>query len=462
MEIKKNQEYQITIEDITSNGEGVGRINGYALFVKDTIAGDQVIVKITKVGKSYGYGRLVEIIQASSDRVEPPCPVSQACGGCSIMAMSYEAQLLYKQKVIQNNLSRIGGLSDISVPPVIGMEEPFRYRNKAQFPVGEKNGEIITGFYAGRTHSIIPCEDCLIGSKINAPILEIIKNHMRQYKVSSYNEVTNNGLVRHILIRSGYSTGEIMVCLVLNGKNISHKEKLIENLLSCTFENGEHIESIMINKNQENTNVILGRESYILYGRDYIEDYIGDIKYQISPVSFYQVNPTQTKKLYEIALEYADLTGNEVVWDLYCGIGTISLFLAQKAKKVYGVEIVPQAIENAKKNAQINKIDNVEFYVGKAEEVLPKKYKEDGVYADIIVVDPPRKGCDESLLSTMVEMQPNRIVYVSCDSATLARDVKYLIANGYGVDKVQGVDQFCHTTHVETVILMTRCGQSDK
>ena len=457
MDIKKNQDYEILITDMTLSGEGVGKIDGYALFVKDAICGDRIIAKVTKVKKNYGYGRLMKILEASPDRVEAQCPVARACGGCTLMAMNYDKQLEFKNTLIKNNLERIGGLADVNLPPVIGMDEPYRYRNKAQFPVGtDKDGNIVMGFYAGRTHSIVNCEDCIIGSDVNAGILAKIKEYMIKNKVSAYNEVLHKGLVRHVLIRVGFYTGEIMVCLVINGTSLKHEDELVKSLQSMEFGNDRKIASIMINVNKEKTNVILGQECRLLYGRAYIEDYIGNIKYQISPLSFYQVNPIQTKKLYELALDYAGLTGNETVWDLYCGIGTISLFLAQRAKKVYGVEIVPQAIENAKNNAVINGIDNAEFFVGKAEEVLPLKYEREHVYAEVIVVDPPRKGCDEVLLDTMVKMNPKRIVYVSCDSATLARDLKYLVTNGYEVKKVQGVDQFCHSGHVETCCLLER------
>ena len=457
MEIKKNNDYEIVIEDLTMSGEGVGRIDGYALFVKDTVPGDVVIAKAIKLKKNYGYGRLMKIITPSNDRVEAKCPVAKACGGCTFMAMSYEKQLEFKRKLIENNLTRIGGLKDIEIPPIIGMDSPYRYRNKAQFPVGtDKDGNIVMGFYAGRTHSIIPNEDCLIGADINAGILAAIKDFMLKNHIKPYDENSQTGLVRHILIRTGFTTGEIMVCLVINGEKLPKSDELIKSLLNLNFSDDRKIASIMTNTNTENTNVILGRKCSLLYGREYIEDYIGDVKYQIGPLSFYQVNPIQTKKLYGLALEFAGLTGNETVWDLYCGIGTISLFLAQKARKVYGVEIVPEAIADAKNNARINGINNVEFYVGKAEEVLPDKYEKENVYAEVIVVDPPRKGCDETLLETMIKMSPERIVYVSCDSATLARDLKYLTERGYEVKRVQGVDQFCHSGHVESVCLLSK------
>ena len=457
MEIIKNKEYELLIEDMTVSGEGVGKIDGYALFVKDTVVGDRIIAKVIKVKKNYGYGRLISIIEPSEERVEAPCPNARACGGCTLMAMTYESQLEFKRKLIENNLRHIGGFTDIFIPPVIGMDKPFRYRNKAQFPVGkDRNGNIVMGFYAGRTHSIVPCEDCLIGSNVNAIILAKIKEYMVKNNVEPYDETSHSGLIRHILIRIGFTTGEIMVCPVINGKSLPNEDELIKMLSNLTFEGDRKIASIIINSNTDKTNVILGKTSRVIFGCGYIEDYIGKIKYRISPLSFYQVNPAQTSVLYDLALEYAGLTGNEIVWDLYCGIGTISLFLAQRAKQVYGVEIVPQAIEDARNNAIINEITNARFYVGKAEEVLPSLYENEGVYADVIVVDPPRKGCDEALLDTIIKMAPRRMVYVSCDSATMARDLKYMAEHGYRLEKVQGVDQFPMTGHVETVVLMSK------
>lgn len=460
--VSKNEEYTVTIEDLTTNGEGVGKINGYALFVKDTVPGDVARVRVTKTGKTYGFGRMMELLTPSPDRVEAVCPIARSCGGCQLQALSYEQQLEFKRRIIENNLRRIGGL-DINVGPILGMENQYHYRNKAQFPVGQdKNGNIVMGFYAGRTHSIIETEKCYIGSGVNEGILAAVKDYMLKNNVKPYNEETHTGLVRHVLIRTGFTTGEVMVCLVINGNAIPHPDKLVENLQKVKLvhdgelANEPVMTSIMLNFNTDKTNVIMGKECKCLYGRSYIEDYIGNVKYQISPLSFYQVNSRQTEVLYGKALEYAGLTGNETVWDLYCGIGTISLFLAQKAKQVFGVEIVPQAIDDAKNNARINNIDNAEFYVGKAEEVLPEKFEKEHIHAEVIVVDPPRKGCDEKCLETMIKMQPERIVYVSCDSATLARDLKYLTENGYEVKKVQGVDQFGQTVHVETIVALHR------
>lgn len=461
MDYKKNDIVTVTIEDMGQDGEGIGKIAGYTLFVKDTVIGDVAEVKIIKAKKNYGYGRLMNLLVPSVDRVEPKCPHARRCGGCQIQELSYEKQLEFKQNKVLNHLKRIGGFEEHEIPmePIIGMEYPFSYRNKAQFPVGtDKDGNLITGFYAGRTHSIVDNRRCYLGVEVNEQILNMIMDHCKTYRVPAYEETTGTGLLRHILIRYGFTTKEIMVCLILNGRKLPKQDLLAAKLAEIPG-----MTSITINVNKERTNVILGREILPLWGQTYITDYIGNVKYQISPLSFYQVNPVQTEKLYGLALEYADLKGDEVVWDLYCGIGTISLFLAQKAKQVYGVEIVPQAIEDAKHNARLNGFENADFYVGKAEEVLPeyydryeKEHNGENAHADVIVVDPPRKGCEESLLETMVDMRPERIVYVSCDSATLARDLKYLCARGYEMVKVRAVDQFPNTVHVECVTLLQR------
>lgn len=452
--MEKNQEFVVTIEDLSEDGAGIGKVDGYIWFIKDGVIGDVVRAKAMKMKKSYGFARLMEVLEPSAARVEPRCPVARQCGGCQLQAMSYEEQLKYKERKVLNNLMRIGGFSEeeIHMLPIMGMEKPWRYRNKAQFPFGkDKEGNIISGFYAGRTHAIIETEDCLLGVEENREILDRIKKFMKEHGIEPYDEAAHKGLVRHALIRKGFKTGEIMVCLVINGKNLPDAERLTEML--CVVKG---MTSISCSVNREKTNVIMGTEIVNLYGPGYITDFIGGVKYQISPLSFYQVNPVQTEKLYGTALEYAGLTGDETVWDLYCGIGTISLFLAQKAKKVYGVEIVPQAIEDARQNARINGIENVEFFVGKAEEVLPEQYEKHHVQADVIVVDPPRKGCDVVCLDTILKMQPKRVVYVSCDSATLARDLRYLADGGYAVEKVRGCDMFFGTVHVETAVLLTR------
>ena len=474
MSYSKNDCVELTIEDIGVSGEGIGKVDGYTLFVKDTVIGDVVRVKIMKAKKNYGYARLMDIIKPSKDRVEPACPIARQCGGCQIQAMNYNAQLKYKQKLVKDNLLRISGLTegvDYEMCEILGMDTPFRYRNKAQYPVGEdKDGNIVMGFYAGHTHSIIACpdDDCMLGHRDNAFILNAVKEWMKEYRVRAYNENIHKGTVRHVLVRTGYHTDEVMVCLVT--KKMLRKEAA-DGLVKAIQKLKLNVASLVVNINKEDTNVILGKECITLYGRPYIEDYIGDIKFQISPLSFYQVNPKQTEVLYNKALEFAGLKGNESVWDMYCGIGTISLFLAKKAGKVYGVEIVPQAIEDAKNNAKINNIDNAEFFVGKAEEVVPAFYKKqtgvqsdndstdskeyDMTRPDVVVVDPPRKGCDKKLLDTIVSMTPDRIVYVSCDSATLARDLKLLVEYGYKVEKVQPVDQFGNTVHVETVVKLS-------
>ena len=455
--MRKNDEIQLTIEDMGVSGEGIGKAEGMTFFVKDALIGDHIRAGITKLKKNYGYARLLEILTPSPWRVQPRCPIHRQCGGCQIQALDYKKQLEFKQKKVLENLQRIGGFAEPPMEPVVGMEVPYHYRNKAQFPIGkDKDGRIIAGFYAGRTHQIIPNRDCALGVPVNKEILDIIIGIMEEKGIEPYDEQTRKGLVRHVLIRYGFHTKEIMVCIVVNGEKLSYADVFVEEL--CKLKG---MTSISINVNQQNTNVIMGQEVKVLWGQPWITDRIGDISYRISPLSFYQVNPVQTEKLYRLALEYADLKGTETVWDLYCGIGTISLFLARQAKKVYGVEIVPQAIRDARENARINKIENVEFFTGKAEEILPDFYKKEekagrSPQADVIVVDPPRKGCDQELLDTILKMQPERIVYVSCDSATLARDLKILCREEYDLKRVSPVDQFCHTSHVETVCCLHR------
>ena len=455
MEFKKNDICQVTIEDIGTDGEGIGKIDGFTLFIKDAILGDKVEAKIMKAKKNYAYAKLEKVLTPSPFRVEPKCQYHKQCGGCQIQAMDYQKQLEFKHNKVRNNLIRIGGLDvdyvDSIMETPVGMETPFYYRNKAQFPFGKnKEGKTITGFYAGRTHSIIENTDCALGVAENKVILEKILKYMEEEKVAPYEEEIHKGLLRHALIRKGFATGQLMVCLVINGKKLPAEDKLVQSLLEV-----EGMTSISVSVNTEKTNVIMGKEIRLLYGKEQIEDEIDGITFKISPLSFYQVNPVQTERIYSQALKYADLNGDETVWDLYCGIGTISLFLARCAKHVYGVEIVPQAIEDARENAARNGIENVNFYVGKAEEVLPEKYEKEGIFADVIVVDPPRKGCDEDCLSTMVQMQPKRIVYVSCDSATLARDVKYLREHGYELIQARIFDNFPQSVHVETVVLLS-------
>lgn len=475
MEYGKDDIITLCIDDMGIDGEGIGKLDGFTFFVKDAVIGDEVEAKVMKVKKGYAYARLMRIIRPSTDRIDPKCPYHRQCGGCQIQALDYKAQLAFKENKVRNNLNRIGGFSiellDRVMEPAVGMKVPFYYRNKAQFPVGaDKNGAPVTGFYAGRTHTIIPNTDCALGVKENKRILECLLDHMKKYEIPPYNEASGEGLVRHILIRKGFTTGEIMVCIILNGDDLPHADRLVERLIKI-----KGMTSISVNSNKENTNVIMGKTCRTIWGRDTICDVIhvrsvesidagsemvfpgsSGITFAISPLSFYQVNPVQTEKLYSIALDYAGLTGTETVWDLYCGIGTISLFMAKKAKQVYGVEVVGQAVADARENARRNNIENARFYVGKAEEVLPDLYEREGIYADVICVDPPRKGCDAACLDTIVKMAPQRIVYVSCDSATLARDLKYLCANGYALQRVRAVDLFGQTVHVESIVLLSK------
>lgn len=550
MKFQKNELAVVTIEDMGSDGFGIGKVDGFALFVKDAVVGDRVEVRIVKSKKNYAYARLEKVMEPSPFRVEPKCLCHRQCGGCQLQALSYEKQLDYKQDKIRNSLIRIGGFApeevDRWMEPIVGMEEPFRYRNKAQYPVGrDREGNVVAGFYAGRTHSIIPNTDCLLGPVENEAVMEAVLDYMRENQVSAYDEASGTGLVRHVLIRKGFVSGEIMVCLVINkkvtdvscgvpkemvsrGKDIGtgqtaggmrsgtegcrglegesaegHRGLKGRAAGGCRYESraechmpgeergfqGEFLPrqdrllrkltgiagmtSISVSIQTERTNVIMGREIHTIWGRDCISDtirvrdmerpgwpYTGrELTFHISPLSFYQVNPVQTEKLYSLALEYAGLTGQETVWDLYCGIGTISLFLADKAKQVYGVEIVPQAIEDARENAVRNGIGNASFFVGKAEEVLQEFChggdREDAAHPDVVVVDPPRKGCDDTCLRAILAAEPERIVYVSCDPATLARDLRVLCDGGYGIERVRGVDQFGMTVHCETVCLLS-------
>ena len=471
--IKKNDLIELEIVDLSADGSGVGKMaegdhregSAMTFFVKDALVGDRVLAKIIKLKKTYGYARLTEIIEPSPDRVEPKCPVHRQCGGCQIQGLSYEKQLEYKQNKILNNLMRIGGfdLSQIRMDPIIGMQEAFRYRNKAQFPFGrDKNGRLAAGFYAARTHVIVPIEDCYLGAPQNQDVISELLAWMEQYQIEPYDEKSGTGLVRHVLIRYGFRSKQMMVCIVINGKSLPRSKELTDRLKVL-----EGMTSISVNINTQRNNVIMGDTVKTLWGAVYIEVYIGDIRFQISPLSFYQVNPVQTEVLYRKVLEFAGLSGEETVWDLYCGIGTISLFLARQAKRVYGIEIIPQAVEDAKRNCKINAISNAEFMVGEAEDVLERLCGSDEAdlilgngwrkewRPQVVVVDPPRKGCGEKLLNAILKVQPERVVYVSCDSATLARDLKALCAGGYEIVRVQGVDLFGQTVHVETIVLLS-------
>ena len=520
---KKNDLVVLEITDLTEEGQGVGKCDGLVFFVKGTVMGDLVEARILKVKKNYAYAKVEKLLKASPYRVTPLCPVAGKCGGCQLQHLSYEKELAWKEDRIAQSLIRIAGIPEEEVRKrgegILGGKTE-RYRNKAQYPVQngrgireekalggrvfaeEKRGpeneqtafdSLGIGFYGFHSHRIIEAEDCLINSAENPLILECIKEWAREYKISGYEEETGKGLLRHIFLRKGFSTGEILLCLVLNGKSLPYGRELWERLQGVAFreeadglqsganghcgidaqseadvyfgKNGTvqgRIVGLSMNINEGRGNAILGRETFCLYGKDSIEDKIGELSFSISVPSFYQVNPVQTEKIYGKALEYAALTGEETVWDCYCGIGTISLFLAQKAKQVYGLEIVPEAIENAKKNAEKNSLHNTEFYVGAAEEVLPKWVEEQkregkdvGNLVDVVSLDPPRKGCDEACLSAVLELSPKRIVYVSCDPGSLARDMKYLREGGYTLEKWVGIDNFPRTGHVETVVLMS-------
>ena len=482
--MKKNEEFELKITDLSDEGAGIGRTSetgpddsgaGFIWFVKDALIGDRVLAAATKVKKNYGFARLVRVLEPSPDRVQPLCQEARRCGGCQIQQMEYAAQLKFKEDKVWNDLVRIGGFDprqfvrtdreiikhaegQILFEPIIGMEEPWRYRNKAVYPIGrDRDGSLIAGFYAGRTHSIISCSDCMLGPEENREILQCILDHMERHRISPYDETTHTGVVRHVLLRQGVHTGELMVCLVINADGLKTARELGVKLQEAF----PALRSFSLCVNKERTNVIMGTRIIQIVGPGYIEEEIQGVRFRISPLSFFQVNSLQMERLYGTALEFAGLTGKEIVWDLYCGVGTISLFLAGHAKKVYGVEIIPAAIENAKENAALNGLTNAVFYTGAAEEVLPRWYEEQKASdVDVIVVDPPRKGCDIRCLETMVAIAPSRIVYVSCDPATLARDLKYLCGQGYMLQRVRPCDMFPHTVHVETVCALSKLSEA--
>lgn len=453
--IEKNKEYILDIISQGYEGEGIAKIEGYPIFIEGALQGEKVKVKIVKVKKSYAYGKLLEIIEKSEGREEPKCSNYKRCGGCSIQHMNYKKQLDFKWNRVKDCISKIGGISEEIVNYPIGMNEnPYRYRNKVQLPIGKVNGDIVIGFYAPRSHNIINIDRCLIQDEVADKVAKLTKEWINKYNIEPATvdgEFNPKGILRHIMIRKAFKTGEVMVVLVAT----KEKVPFIDEFKKIIIENIDEIKSIVLNVNPKNTNVILGEKCITLYGKDIIQDYIGNFKFNISPLSFFQVNPKQTEILYNKALEYANLTGKETVFDAYCGTGTITLFLSQKAKKVYGVEIIEPAIINAKENARINNVDNVEFFVGKSEEIIPQLINE-GIKADTIVVDPPRKGCDIKLLDAIGETKPEKIVYVSCDPSTLARDLKILEEKGYKTVKVQPVDMFPQTSHIETVCLISK------
>ena len=457
---EKNKFYTMQIDDLSKYGGGVGRIDGFTVFVENTLPQETVYIKILSVSKSYAYGKLVTIISPSPDRITPQCQYAARCGGCALQHFAYDAELRQKQKLVRDAFERIGGFRDIDscMEDIIGMEADCleHSRNKAQFPVcrnfNADNGNTVEiGFYAQSSHRVIDISNCPISNRANEEILSVCREFITQNKIEPYNEITHSGLVRHIFTRVGFSTGEIMVCIVINGKTLPYSERLIDKLKKI---NG--MTSIVLNINTERTNVILGKKIISLWGRDYIYDYIDDIKFKISPLSFFQVNPTQMKVLYKRALDMANPADNQICIDAYCGIGSISLYFAKHMKKIYGIEIIPDAVSDARENAELNGIVNAEFILGKSEEKISELIHEDNIVPNLIVVDPPRKGCDVKLLDAVLEKKIEKIIYISCDPATLARDVKHLCANGfYKIEKIQAVDMFPRTMHVETVVLLS-------
>lgn len=508
--VAKNDEVVIDIIGMNHDGEGVGRTEGFTLFVQGALPGEKVRVKVLKTKKQYGYAKLLELLEESPDRVAAPCAIYDKCGGCQLQHLSYEGQLAWKRQHVVDALERIGKLhvapaqpgsgagaaeragadapladrdaqaapgaqepgvpadagaaermaaeaagrdagNGITVLPTLGMAEPWRYRNKAQVPVGVTDGGLVGGFYARGTHRIVDMETCLIQHEQNDEVVARVKSIGRRLGITAYDEETGQGLLRHVVVKVGFRTGEMMLVLVTNGEKIPREQEWI----AAIREEIPAVVSICQNVNTRQTNVIFGDITRVLWGREVIYDYIGEVKFAISARSFYQVNPVQTEVLYGKTVEYAGLTGQETVIDAYCGIGTISLFLAQHAKKVYGVEIVKEAIEDARANAELNGMNHVTFEVGASEDVIPR-WREQGIEADVIVVDPPRKGCDPRLLETILEMKPERVVYVSCNPSTLARDLRVLEDGGYRTVEVQPVDMFPHTVHVESVALLIR------
>ncbi len=445
--VQKNEYIDVIFEDLTHDGAGVAKVAGYPLFIPNGLPGEKAKVKVIKTNKSYGIGRLIELYEKSPYRIEIEKSETHKYGGCQLEHISYEGQLKYKENQVRQVLTRIGKLEDVVIHPILGMDDhPWHYRNKAQVPVGEKDGKLVAGFFKPRSHEIVDTDESLIQIREVNEAINAVKEICSKYKIPAYQEETHKGVLRHIMARCGKQTGELMVVIITKTAELPHKNKLVEEIIASL----PHVKSIVHNVNSKRTNVILGEKTTVLWGNEVIYDYIGNVKFAISALSFYQVNPDQTKVLYEKALDYADLSGDETVIDAYCGIGTISLFLAQKAKRVFGVEVVPEAIEDAKRNAELNGMTNAEFAAGEAEVIIPKWYKE-GNAADVLVVDPPRKGCDETLLQTIIEMKPKKVVYVSCNPATLARDLRILEDGGYKTLEVQPVDMFPQTTHVECV-----------
>jgi 23S rRNA (uracil1939-C5)-methyltransferase len=445
--VAKNESIEVVFEDLTHDGAGVAKVDGYPIFVPHALPGEKATIKVIKANKNYGFGRLIEILEKSATRVEIPSKDADKYGGCQLQHMSYEGQLQFKEKQVRDVIARIGKLEDVIIHPIIGMQEHLHYRNKAQVPVAERDGKLIAGFFKPRSHEIVDTNESVIQHEVINKAVSVVKEIFSKLGIPAYDETTHKGVLRHIMARYGKQTGELMVVLVTRTKDLPFEEKIVEEITARL----PQIKSIVQNVNSQKTNVILGEKTKVLWGNEVIYDYIGNVKFAISALSFYQVNPDQTKVLYEKALEYADLTGEETVIDAYCGIGTISLFLAQKAKRVIGVEVVSEAIEDARRNAELNDITNVEFAVGEAETFIPDWYKA-GNRADVLVVDPPRKGCDPNLVQAILDMKPKKVVYVSCNPGTLARDLRMLEDGGYQTKEIQPVDMFPMTTHIENVV----------
>ncbi len=453
--VKKGDNIELQIAGLGSSGEGVGRYDGFTVFVHGALPEETVQAEIILVKKNYAIGKLIKIITASPDRVEPVCPVYAECGGCQLQHLSYAGQLRMKQQQVKDALTRIGHL-DTEVLPVIGCSNPWNYRNKMQFPAASgAEGKISIGCYAAATHSVIDTGSCMIQKEANNEVLTTVRKWMQRYSISAYDEKTGKGLVRHVMSRVGVHSGEVMAVLITSAYDIPHKKELVEWLTKYV----PNLVSVVQNINKKPTNVVMGSKTRVLYGRTTITDSLGALSFNISAQSFFQVNSEQAEKLYNKALEYAALSGNETVVDVYCGTGTISLYLAKHAGKVYGIEIVAPAIEDAKKNAQDNNCSNAEFILGDAAEKLPQLLAE-GVKPDVVVVDPPRAGCEQKVLKAIADVEPQRIVYVSCNPASLARDLAYLSECGYKTMAAQPVDMFPMTSHVETVCLLSKFNNS--
>lgn len=453
--VEKNMDLELEISSLTDDGSGVGRYHGFTLMVPGALPGEKVRAHVIKIQKSYAIAKLTEILQASPERVEPECPVYDKCGGCQWMHMAYPHQLTCKRDQVVSCLRRIGHISEDVLPdekilPVLGMEEWHHYRNKAQYPVQSIDGKLRSGFYAPHSHRLVPSDTCLIQSEKAVRLMPQVLEIAEKLQMTAYDEISGKGELRHILIRDDEETGEVSLCLVINAGHLSRKDEWIREIDKLG------IQSFSVNINRTRSNVILGPTTKIVYGQPYMTAKIGDLQYHVSPVSFFQVNSLQVKVLYDRVRELLELENEDILWDAYCGAGTIGLYMARDVRKVYGVEIVPEAVENARENARLNHIGNAEFFVGKAEEIMPEKISQ-GLRAGKVVVDPPRSGCEKALLDALLQMKPERIVYVSCNPSTLARDLEYLLIPGtYQISLVQPVDMFPASGHVETIAALQR------